>query len=624
MTKLACLSLLVFTATLSALQPGTIEIDSQEWKDRPIRHLAIRGTLNGDTDFNILLPERGAWEERALHWISGGTGANMNGHNGQSLFALTHGAAFVESTQGHRGKGTFEDDDTPEEMQYGASYSVMQYAKSRCVELYGREPRFTYVFGTSAGALKTSELLERFPKVYDGAVASTGAGTWKFATFYSSLFEYYRPLLQSKADALQAAVGVNSEGDPFEVLSSESQKDALRMVLQAGLPKIHIGSLRSPFALNAGRFTAPRYKQDPSYYEDFWKYGYGGDEAERQVVEGVAGIVAAVDSDQQRLKVEHDGARRDLTLFTIQFTSGALSGKVGHVRSNQGNEIVIRSGVEGVKPGDRFELDNRDLIAFLHYHRHIASPEGPGTEQFYKQRKPLHPQRSKAEMLHLDSSDHVVGDIKGKMIVVLGTEDRASWPTLGARYHALVRQRLGSSIEEHFRIYWVERGDHLHWWAGASRPRSVSNAGTNFKALEDLMAWVEQGSPPRPSTSYRMDELGQIALPPTAEQRKGYQPVIQLRANGLKNRLEAAAGKKVTFEVQAEDPDNSLVRVEMDFDGDGQFDQSQIMSGRKASAEFTFQYGSPGEYIAAARVTDSTVTQGGGIANLDAIRVTVD
>ena len=624
MIKLAWLPTLLFGATLFALQPGNITITSQNWEEVPIKHLSIRGTLNGDTDFYILLPERDSWKDRALHWISGGSGANFNGHNGQSHYALAHGAVFLESTQGHRGDGNFEDDDTPTEMQYEASYTVMQYAKSRCVELYGREPRFSYVFGTSAGGIKSTELLERFPKVYDGAVASIGAGTFKFPWYNTSLFEYYRPLLKPLADALQEAVGVNAEGDPFTVLTTEQQKKALRVVLSAGLPKIHLGSLRSEFPIAGGAFVSTRYKFDTEYFEDFWKYRYGGDEADAKVNEGIPGTVKSVNITRRTLEIESPEAPDDPARYTIRFISGALSGVSKHISRRDGDEVVVESGVHGVKAGDRIELDNRDLVAFLHYHRHIADAGEPAAREFYKNGKSLYRQRSREAMLYLDSSDRVVGRIKGKIITVFGTEDLIVWPTLAARYHRLVRRNLGDSTDDHFRIYWVERGAHVHWWAKPRRSRAVPNAGTNFKALDDLMAWVEQGVAPPPGTQYEMDELNQLVLPPTAAQRKGYQPVVRLLANDAEHRVEAAIGEKIRFTIRAEDPDNGLSKVEIDFDGDDRFDQSQAMTGSKDSAEFTYQYNVAGEYTPVALVTDSSVTQAGGISNLAVIRVVVN
>ncbi len=39
----------MLAAAAMAQQPGTIAIDTQEWRDTPARHLYIHGLLNGDT-----------------------------------------------------------------------------------------------------------------------------------------------------------------------------------------------------------------------------------------------------------------------------------------------------------------------------------------------------------------------------------------------------------------------------------------------------------------------------------------------------------------------------------------------------------------------------------------------
>jgi hypothetical protein len=57
----------------------------------------------------------------------------------------------------------------------------------------------------------------------------------------------------------------------------------------------------------------------------------------------------------------------------------------------------------------------------------------------------------------------------------------------------------------------------------------------------------------------------------------------------------------------------------MDFEGDGQFDQTRNVNGKKTKAEFRHSYDKPGTYFATVRVTDSS--DGNGIQNLAAIKV---
>ena len=55
---------------------------------QPSGHFYIHGTLNGDTAFQVLLPDPKLWKGRLL---------------GEPPYALANGAAYVESSQGHRG-----------------------------------------------------------------------------------------------------------------------------------------------------------------------------------------------------------------------------------------------------------------------------------------------------------------------------------------------------------------------------------------------------------------------------------------------------------------------------------------------------------------------------------------
>ena len=99
------LLLLAFSAAALAQQPGTIAIDKQEWREQPSRHFYIHGTLNGDTAFQVLLPDPKLWKGRLLHYLEGSLGGSETFGTllGEPPYALANGAAYVESSQGHRG-----------------------------------------------------------------------------------------------------------------------------------------------------------------------------------------------------------------------------------------------------------------------------------------------------------------------------------------------------------------------------------------------------------------------------------------------------------------------------------------------------------------------------------------
>ena len=616
MVKLALGLLLAVAAPASGVQPGTVAVSSQSWLDEPIKHLRIEGTLNGDTPFVVLLPDKEVWSGRLIHHLGSSLGGRLSGAV-TAEFALEHGAAFVDSTQGHTGNPYHQSDDSMAEIMFEANHLVVHYAKSRCVELYRREPRYTYVVGNSGGAFRSTGMIERFPNVYDGAVTNVGGGTLKLHWFYGSLFDYYRRPLLPLVDQIEEAVGVNGEGDPFSVLQTDEQKEALRLILTAGWPRRMLGLLREPFRVARTAILATRYQYDPAYFEDFWKLdGYGGDEAQSAVREGIQGTVLRADASQSTLVIDAPDAPEDLFLHTLTFTSGKLAGDWRYIQSRKGNEIVILGGpgLEGAVPGDRFELDNRDLLAYLYYHRYIADPDEPAARDFYKDGRPLYPQRPAEAMLDLDETDRDVGNFKAKLITIFGSDDPLDWPTLADRYHRKVRSHLGDKIDDQYRIYFMERGGHF---------RRLSSAGIIARAYEDMLAWVERGVPPQPSTQYTLDAMNQLVLPATAAERKGYQPVVSLTANGALHRLEVASGQEVAFLVDAEDPDGKLAIVEMDFQGNGKFDDQKEVTGATARARFVHSYDEPGSYVAEAWVSDATETYRGSIQNYSSVLVLV-
>src|SRR5262249_32700231 len=130
----------------------------------------------------------------------------------------------------------------------------------------------------------------------------------------------------------------------------------------------------------------------------------------------------------------------------------------------------------------------------------------------------------------------------------------------------------------------------------------VSYEGELQQALLDLDAWVTEGIRPPASTNYQVDASTQVQVPPSAAQRKGVQPVVNLsvtdtvpprlrsarngadtairqafefpimtRARRLRSpggRADVTVGQAVTFSMQAEVPPGTgkIVGVEWDFE----------------------------------------------------------
>ena len=90
--------LLAVTATASGVQPSTVAISSQNWVAEPIKHLKIEGSLNGDTPFVVLLPDKEVWSGRLIHHL----GHSLEGQLTDTVIAsvVEKGVAPLRDTAG--------------------------------------------------------------------------------------------------------------------------------------------------------------------------------------------------------------------------------------------------------------------------------------------------------------------------------------------------------------------------------------------------------------------------------------------------------------------------------------------------------------------------------------------
>jgi hypothetical protein len=591
----------LFVALLWAGEPDAIRIDTEQWRDQPVKHLFIHGTLKGGTGFHLLLPETAAWHGRLMHFLGGGMGGVDNGGvNGvPAAYALTNGAIYVESSQGYKGP-SYAGDFTQDDVSYKASHAVVLYARARCAQMYGKEPAHSYVFGSSGGGFRSSVMIERFPNLYDGAVPGMGAGAIELGYRIHSLRDDLTPSILSRLQAIDDIYRPGGTGRLADALEKPEQRAAMQALMEGGFPRNSI-----PFIYpNAGGFSLReflRYKGDPAWFEEFRK------QCEKcpGLVDGISGKVKERAGQGKRLVTDLNRENNDLVGYTLTFSDGALKGRVYAITGNNGPGLALSMfgpAVDGVKPGDRFTIDNRDLLAWRAYHAQTR-PKGVGPEE----------------------TDRPLGRVQGKMIAVFGADDFNVWPIVGIRYHQAVQRALGDKTANHFRIHFIEHGQHSKVDPNAL-DRQVADGQVMYKALDDLMAWVERGVAPASGTTYAVDADGQLVFPKSAEKRGGYQPVVELRADGHAGRYEVAAGAEVRFHVEAEDPDNEVVRAEMDFKGDNHFDETKAVTGKKVIADFSHRYDKPGVYFATVRVTDSTTVHAArmnGIQNVASVRVIV-
>jgi PKD domain len=135
---------------------------------------------------------------------------------------------------------------------------------------------------------------------------------------------------------------------------------------------------------------------------------------------------------------------------------------------------------------------------------------------------------------------------------------------------------------------------------------------------------------PLASTNYKVVR-GQVEVPPDAATRKGFQPVVDLKANGAV-RTEVAVGEPVKLTAKIDTPPNagSIVAADWDFEGTGAYaDAAQLSNTTSTSATMTttHAYTRPGVYFAAIRATShrqaDAVTPYARVQNLGRVRVVV-
>ena len=511
--------------------------------------------------------------------------------------------------------------------------------------MYGAAPHHGYVYGGSGGGLRTIACIEHAPDLYDGAVpyiaGSTNGGV--LPVTMSAVANALR-LLWPKFDAIADACEPGGSGNPYDGLDAE-QRDALAVLYRCGFPRGAEAQLADHGqALNIWAWDAPTLlRTDPGYFADFWTvpgYAGAGDalaagviEEKTQVRQVLTGheLASAVDVERAGvgrmmsvagaggadvpMAVVVDGVDEPIRMIgaSLTFTSGAAAGRrlycIGAVGGALMSSAISGPIYDGVAIGDEVVIDNRDWLAFCHYHRHQVRADNHATHQFVIDGKPVYPQRPPFPMAELRSTtragDHS-GRFAGKMIVVQNTSDDYAWPHAGHMYGLLVRDALGATVDDQFRLWYNDHAAHLP--APPTSTRLVNYRGSVEQAVRDLVEWVEHGTVPPSTTGYEWDRRGSsLTLAAAAAERRGIQPVVTLAANGGA-RAEVRVGDTVTFEATAEVPPGAgtLICAEWDFDGSGAWpavDDDVDGSDASVSLSQSHTYDLPGTYFPAVRVT---------------------
>jgi hypothetical protein len=656
-------------------------VDIDEWRTKPVRHRYVHGGFaKTDLRFSMYFPPAEQYKGRFFHPVMHIAGdenvaptGRLAGLEGDSIdFAIASGAYLVESNQGSKSMHATSVDIEA----FRASAATAQYSRILAAEMYGQHRPFGYVFGGSGGSYKTFACVENTQGIWDGAVPFIHPCPVAMPNVFTAQAHAFR-LLHGKFDQIVDAIAPGGSGDMYAGLDEE-QRAALEEITRMGMPpRAWFAHERLAFNYTGifASIIAPVFKEDPTYFQDFWKLpGYLGGNPPKSLLDArirhrtsIAKVVTTGEALRLGLPVSIAAGTRESAPAGIRLASmpqGRLQGAFLFPRSGAAenerfmvadviDDLVMlgfkddnMSRIEAMRPGDVVEIDNSDYLAIQTYHRHQnPPPEYHVWDQFRRpDGTPLYPQRPLIKGYDQAGPGNAwqSGRFDCKMITVNCLMDEAAWPWMVDWYRTKVREALGSRFDDRYRVWFLDHAMHVNpsrylmpsegdaprEHHGPTDAQIVSYAGVLQQALRDVAAWAEKGIAPPAATEYVVED-GQVHVPPTAAARRGVQPVVDLKVNGGM-RANVKVGETVVFEGVVEVPPGAgvIVSAEWDYDGQGGYPESATFSGEtKRALRKTHSYDKPGTYFAALRVAsqrpDAIGTPYAKAVNLGRVRVVV-
>ncbi len=481
-------------------------------------------------------------------------------------------------------------------------------------EMYGSHRSYGYAYGGSGGAYKTFTCLENCPGVWDGGVPFVHPTNMSLPCNLTLQGHAVR-VLRDKFPAIVDALEPGGSGDMYAGLNTE-EREALAEVTRLGFPPrawFKSGIIALAYTGILAMFMDKVLQWDPEYFEDFWAVaGYLGQNPPESLLRArvqhkvkLSQVVKTKEAASLGTMVSMPARLADsagempaaiklekmpdgnLQGNTLTLTSGAAAGHVLYISGVIGDLVMVGFGptnfreLVNMKAGDEALLDNGPYLAAQTYHRHqIPSPDYHAWDQFLVDGEPVYPQRT--ALLGPRFARYAMGALQtgrfaGKMIVVQCLMDEGAFPWQADWYRSLVQAALGPLIDDNYRLWFVDHAMHTGPTVSPGDPRPVAStriidySGVVRQALRDLCAWVEKGLEPPASTAYKIVD-GQVHVPPTAAERKGIQPVVELKANGGV-RADVSVGEAIEFTAVIEVPAGAgtIVAAEWDFEGAGDY-----------------------------------------------------
>jgi hypothetical protein len=653
-------------------------IDIDEWRDEPARHRYVHGGFKGtQARFSIYFPPKEQYKGRFFQYImaiSGNENVAQAPEYPNPSYALgfnfDSGAYLVSSNLGRL--DMFPGDD-PTIIGYRTSAAVAKYSRVLASEMYGPHRAYGYAYGGSGGAYKTISGFENTVGVWDGVVPFIHGSPMSMLNVFTVQSHAMR-VLKEKMPAIIDAMEPGGSGDIYAGLNDE-ERAALTEVTRMGFPpRIWFNYQRIAFGYTGvlGSLIDKMFTWDPSYFEDFWKVpGYLGANPPESLKRArihhettISQVLMAEDMRKMGFPLSMSAGQfgnvtvpaafkmeslpeGDLQGASMIFKSGQAEGSVAYIVGAFEDLVMMAYGEENyqglatVNVGDKVEIDNSVYLAYQTYHRHqVPSPEYHVWDQFRDaDGKPLYPQRPKLLgplYTTWGCGSIQTGKFEGKMIVVANLMDEIAFPWQADWYRSKVKAALGERFDDNYRLWYNDYAMHVPPVVSqfdtppVITTRLINYGGVLQQALRDLSVWVEKGVAPPASTVYKVVD-GQVQVPPTAMERKGVQPVVNLTVNGGV-RADVAVGEKVKFSAVIEAPPGagSIVGAEWDFEGAGDYPVTSQLKNTKSTrvkVKTTYNFSKPGTYFPALRASlhrqGDSQTPWARVQNLGRVRVVV-
>jgi hypothetical protein len=623
-------------------------IDLVEQRTSPVPHTYMHGNFPGtDARFAFYFPPPEQYQGR---FILGPTHQLTNDEKGRDpSFAFSSGAYLVATNLGGNENPLLPLPIGAADTSirgYRVNTAAARFSRVKANELYaqskGPHRPYGYIYGGSGGSYMTICTLQQTSGIFDGGVPFIMANHMATPYTYDVRILVLRLLRDSGVNqfpAVMDAIDPGGSGDPMATLNAE-QAQAFEETTRFGFPPRGWWDWANMTqgALSLTALEVPI--QDPTYAEDFWNLpGYAGHDDPFGTLAGVR-----VNESPGARTVLQVGSSPPAPPFFLPPGVVAISGALDPAKGTgaylisddptQAGEkwplvavFPLGPAATGVFPfaggfgfppltnvqaGDPMHIDN-SLVIGLQYYNRYQDPQfaQPASEPDYyawnawrdANGDPIYVQRDVITGLERATSSAGCvesGQFQGKMAVVNNLMDIDATPWYADWYRTQVNKFPGNKIDDRYRIYYNDFAMHGNPTNLAGNARTVSYTGMLQQTVRDVAAWVEQGVKPPKSTKHAIADGAQIVVPPTAEERKGLQPVVTLTVNGGE-RADISVGDTVTFHANIKVPPGAgkVVIAEWDFLGVGNYPNLANIGSisPEVNLEATYTYDTPGTYF---------------------------